>query len=84
VPRPPPGFAEHPLGQVGLRQYLVDLGTPAPPAVRSWLHAPAKIRVIGATYDPETDAAHHMTGGSLHEWFDVLLHRQVVTPWHLL
>jgi erythromycin esterase len=84
VPRPPRGFAEHPLGQVGLRQYLVDLGTPAPPAVRSWLHAPAKIRVIGATYDPETDAAHHMTGGSLHEWFDVLLHRQVVTPWHLL
>ena len=53
-------------------QYLLDLRTPAPPAVRSWLHAPAKIRVTGATYDPSNHAAHHMTGGSLAEWFDLV------------
>jgi erythromycin esterase len=80
VPPPPPGFAERPLGHVDLPQYLLDLRTPAPPAVRSWLHAPAKIRVTGATYDPSDHAAHYMTGGSLAEWFDLIVHRQVVTP----
>jgi hypothetical protein len=42
--------------------------------------------VIGATYDPHNHAGHAMTGGflmtggSLAEWFDILLHRQEVTP----
>jgi erythromycin esterase len=54
VPPPPRGFAERPLGEVALPQYLLHLRRPAPPAVRSWLHAPARIRVIGATYDPAT------------------------------
>jgi erythromycin esterase len=80
VPPPPDGFTERPLGNVALPQYLLDLRTPAPPAVRSWLHAPAKIRVTGATYDPTNHAAHYMTGGSLAEWFDLIVHRQAVTP----
>jgi len=84
VPPPPSGFAERPLGEVDLPQYLLGLRTPAPPAVQSWLHAPAKIRVIGATYDPQDDAAHYMTGGSLAEWFDVIVHRQEVTPSQLV
>jgi erythromycin esterase len=41
---------------------------------------PAKIRVTGATYDPSNHAAHYMTGGSLAEWFDLIVHRQAVTP----
>ncbi len=84
VPPPPDGFTERPLGDVDLPQYLLDLRTPAPPAVRSWLHAPAKIRVTGATYDPSNHAAHHMTGGSLAQWFDLIVHRQAVTPSQLV
>jgi erythromycin esterase len=80
VPPPPDGFTERPLGGVDLPQYLLDLRTPAPPAVRSWLHDPATIRVIGATYDPSNHAAHYMTGGSLAEWFDLIVHCQAVTP----
>lgn len=80
VPPPPDGFTERPLGGVALPQYLLDLRTPAPPTVRSWLHDPATIRVIGATYDPGNHAAHYMTGGSLAEWFDLIVHCQAVTP----
>jgi len=36
--------------------------------------------VIGATYDPSNHAAHSMTGGSLAEWFDLIVHCQAVTP----
>jgi erythromycin esterase len=84
VPPPPDGFTERPLGEVDLPQYLLDLRTPAPPAVRSWLAAPAKIRVTGATYDPSNHAAHYMTGGSLAQWFDLIVHRQAVTPSQLV
>jgi erythromycin esterase len=80
VPPPPDGFTERPLGDVALPQYLLDLRTPAPLAVRSWLQGPAKIRVTGATYDPTNHAAHYMTGGALAEWFDLIVHRQAVTP----
>ena len=33
---------------------------------------------------PLGEVAHYMTGGSLHQWFDVLLHRQAVVPSRLL
>jgi erythromycin esterase len=84
VTPPPEGFTERPLGEVDLPQYLLDLRTPAPPAVRSWLGVPAKIRVTGATYDPSNHAAHYMTGGSLAQWFDLIVHRQAVTPSQLV
>lgn len=41
------------------------------------------MRVIAA-YDPTMPEAYFMAGGSLAQWFDVIIHRQTVTPTHLL
>jgi erythromycin esterase len=84
VPAPPPDFADSPLGDAGLDAYVLDLRTPPSDAARSWLHAPAKARLIGPIYDPDNDAAFHMSGGSLVEWFDAIIHCRAVTPTHLL
>lgn len=84
VPRPPRNWAERPLGDVDLEQYALDLHADASPAVRAWLRAPTRTRAIGPTFDPERPRAYYMTGGSLAQWFDVLVHRQVVTPWQPL
>ncbi len=72
VPPPPRDFAERPLGEVGLDQYILSLRAAGPPEARSWLHGPAKTRVIGSHYEPERASGYHMTGGSLAGWFDVL------------
>lgn len=56
-------------------QFAVDLEARAPAAVRRWLHAPAETRGL-----PEYGLASHMEGGSVAQWFDVLVHRRTVTP----
>jgi hypothetical protein len=33
-----------------------------------------------AGFDPQRPDAYHMTGGSLAQWFDVIVHRQAVAP----
>ncbi|HVX45999.1 MAG TPA: erythromycin esterase family protein [Mycobacteriales bacterium] len=74
VPQPAPerGWFERPFGAVDLAQFSLDLRRPAPRAVRCWLHRPARTRgLFGA--GSVTD------GGTLRQWFDVLVHRQVVT-----
>lgn len=38
------------------------------------------IRLIGHHYEPSVSALSHMTGGSLAEWFDCIIHHQQVTP----
>jgi erythromycin esterase len=40
--------------------------------------------VIGPVYDPENDGAFHLSGGSLSEWFDLVVHHRAVTVAHLL
>jgi erythromycin esterase len=85
VPPPAPVLADAVLGSaaaaLGLDGYAVDLrDRAAPPPVRAWLSAPAMARLIGPRYDPADDAAFHMAGGSLSEWFDVIVHWQEVTP----
>ncbi|MFI8812175.1 erythromycin esterase family protein [Streptomyces sp. NPDC055082] len=80
VPAPPAEFADAVLGSAGLDTYLLDLRDDAPAAVRAWLDAPARTRVIGPVYDPADNAAHRLSGGSLADWFDILLHSRVVTP----
>lgn len=42
--------------------------------------APAKIRLIGPVYDPADDATLHLSGGSLAEWFDIVMYHRTVTP----
>lgn len=74
-------LVESVLGGVGMDRYVLDLRGSNPPAtVAEWLAAPALTRVIGPSYDPDQDAAHHMAGGSLSEWFDAIVHCQHVTP----
>jgi erythromycin esterase len=43
--------------------------------VRGCLAAEAKTRGF-----PEADLGSHMTGGSLAQWFDVIIHRRMLTP----
>jgi len=85
VPRPAPVLADAVLAQAAtaheLDGYALDLrDRSAPPPVRDWLSAPTMVRLIGPRYDPADDAAFHMVGGSLAEWFDVIVHWQEVTP----
>jgi erythromycin esterase len=75
MPQPAEDWFERPFGEVGLDQFALDLRMPAPPPVRSWLEAPVTTRGLS---DRGPDS--YMTGGSLAEWFDVIVHRQEVTP----
>ncbi|HEY7488106.1 MAG TPA: erythromycin esterase family protein [Streptosporangiaceae bacterium] len=77
VPMPPPRqeWFEQPLGKVGLDQFALDLRRPAPPPVRTWLTAPIKTRGL-----PNEGPDAYMSGGTLAQWFDIVVHRQEVTP----
>jgi erythromycin esterase len=75
LPRPAPDWFERPFGKVGLDQFALDLRTPAPPPVRGWLRAPIETRGL-ADRGPDS----HMAGGTLAQWFDVIVHRQELTP----
>lgn len=85
---PPPGndftdslLSEHGrlLSELG-RDFLLDLRAEPAPAVRRWLQAPAKLRLIGPDYRIEDDAAGFLSGGTLADWFDLLIHQERVTP----
>lgn len=80
IPAPQHGRPDEILGRVGLDGYLLDLRADQPPAVRAWLRSPTKLRLIGPGYSPAHDADHHMSGGGLVDWFDLIVHRQEVTP----
>jgi len=75
MPAPSPEWFEQPLGAVGLDQFALDLRQPAPEAVTAWLRGPIITRGL-ADSGPEG----YMTGGSLGQWFDVVVHRQQVSP----
>jgi hypothetical protein len=80
IPSPPPDFADATLGSADLDGYLLDLHTEAPASVRAWLDAPTRTRMIGPAYDPADNDAYRLSGGSLANWFDAIIHTQVVTP----
>ncbi len=77
VTMPPPAedWFERPFGKVRHEQFALDLRTPAPPPVRRWLEAPIVTRGL-ADRGPDS----YMAGGSLAQWFDVIVHRQEVSP----
>ncbi len=80
IPAPPEEFAEATLGRSGLPDaYLWNLRAPNPAAVRQWLAAPVRTRLVGPRYDARDDAAHHLSGGSLADWFDALVHVRTVS-----
>lgn len=79
VPPPPTAFADAVLGATRLDTYLLDLHASQLPAVRVWLTSPSKVRLIGPRFDPNDNASFHLTGGSLAEWFDIIIHHQATT-----
>jgi hypothetical protein len=44
----------------------------------------AQAATIGPGYDPEQPLASYLSGGSLAQWFDLIVHCQVVTAWQPL
>ena len=72
-PPPAPGWFERPLTRVAAAQFALDLRAPAPPAVRRWLTAPLRTRGLPGQ-------GPYLAGGTLAGWFDVLVHRQRITP----
>ena len=75
APPPKPRWFERPLGSAGFDQFVIDLRQPAPAPVRRWLDAPVVTRGL-----PEGGPDAHMAGGTLAQWFDLIVHRQTVTP----
>ncbi|MBF6172297.1 erythromycin esterase family protein [Nocardia blacklockiae] len=80
VPAPARDFADAVLDIPDYDGYLLDLRSPTTASVHRWLHNPARLRLIVGTYRPERDADHHITGGALADWFDLLLRVRTVTP----
>jgi erythromycin esterase len=85
VPAPPADFVEAGFtnGDSAMNEFIVDLRRRIADG-DSWLTRAAKTRVIGPAYDRNHDAAYSMTGGSLAEWFDLLVYQRKVSPTHLL
>lgn len=75
LPPPAPDWFERPFGEVRAGQFLLDLRRPAPPPVRAWLAAPLRTRGL-----PDAGPGSSMSGGTLSQWFDVIVHRQEVSP----
>jgi erythromycin esterase len=84
VPPPQADFVETFLRDAGghMNAFMLDLRGDLEGG--SWLTTPAKTRVIGPAYDPKQDAAYSMAGGTLSEWFDLLVYQRTVTPTHQL
>lgn len=74
LPAAPEPWYEHALAGTRYDQFSLDLRARAPRPVQRWLNAPARSRGL-----PEYGLASYMTGGSVAEWFDVLVYRRVVT-----
>ncbi|MBB5934817.1 erythromycin esterase family protein [Streptomyces zagrosensis] len=77
---PSPELADAVLSAARPDPYLLDLRAPQPVAAHAWFAAPAKVRVIGPLYEAERDADHHIAGGRLTEWFDVVAWVPRVSP----
>ncbi|MFJ6810565.1 erythromycin esterase family protein [Streptomyces anulatus] len=80
VPGPVPPLVESVLDDEAMNGYLLNLRADTPSQVADWLARTTRSRLIGPRHDPRRDTDHHMTGGSLSEWFDVLVHLRQVTP----
>lgn len=80
TPPPAEGFAERPFINNGTPRFVVNVHADAPQVVRDWLGKPAKARVVGSICDPSAPHEHYMTGGSLAQWYDIIVHQYKVTP----
>jgi erythromycin esterase len=72
---PAPDRFEKPLSDAGPDVFALDLRQPAPPAVRTWLAAPATFRGLADRGD-----AGFLDGGSPTQWFDLVVFHRTATP----
>ena len=73
---PAPGWFEAPLGAVPYAAFVLDLRSrPVPGPVRHWLHGPVVTRGL-----PDAGSASVIEGGTLAQWFDVLVHTRTTHP----
>jgi erythromycin esterase len=71
---PSPDWFEAPLGAVPHQTFSLDLRERrVPDAVRTWLHEPVTTRGVSGP-------GSIVEGGTLAEWFDVIVHTQTVNP----
>jgi erythromycin esterase-like protein len=75
VTPPAPNWFERPLGDAGIDRFVLDLRGLAPPAARAWLDAPIRARGLA-----DRGPGSVLYGGTAAEWFDVIVHVQVLTP----
>jgi erythromycin esterase-like protein len=75
MPAPAPDWFEARFASVRAEQFSLDLRAPSAVPVQRWLRAPVKTRGLA-----ELGQVSYFTGGSLAQWFDVIIHRQLVTP----
>jgi len=66
------------LGSVGLPLYLLDIRQTPAGSVTNWVQGPAKLRMISQVFDPAHEADDYGQG-SLHQWFDIIMHFQKTT-----
>ena len=78
-------FAERYFHNYGSPRYLLNLHRGVPPVVREWLDRPVKARVIGSICAADQPAdGYYLAGGTLAEWYDVLIHEKELTPTRIL
>jgi len=64
-----------PFGQAGLDQFALDLRTPRATAGPQLAALPPQDRGF-----PDRGPGSYMAGGTLAQWFDVIIHRQELVP----
>jgi len=87
IPAPPQSteFVERSFHNYGSPRYLLKLSGNIPPVVREWLNRPVKARVIGSICAADQPAdEYYLTGGSLVQWYDALIHEKELTPTEIL
>jgi erythromycin esterase len=83
IPVPPARVVESTLGDPST-PVLFDLHAHLAEPVRRWLDAPATMRLVGPAFDPDEPSKALMSGGSLAQWFESLVHVGTVGPVTLL
>jgi hypothetical protein len=79
IPVPPVRVVESTLGEPST-PVLSDLHADLAEPVRRWLDAPATMRLVGPAFDPDEPSKALVSGGSLAQWFESLVHVGAVGP----
>lgn len=83
IPEPPATTVEAALGDPST-PVLLDVHADVTEPIRQRLDSPAMMRLVGPAFDPDEPSKAHMSGGSLAQWFDALIHIGKVGPVTLL